>query len=74
MRRRRVFVWGLGGALFVVLMFWLILGVLETTTLTASLERREASAETTLGNLQCRKELKASFPFFVLTCRDVRGP
>lgn len=74
MRRRRVFVWGLGGTLFVVLMFWLILGVLETTTLTASLERREASAETTLGNLQCRKELKTNFPFFVLTCRDVRGP
>lgn len=74
MRRRRVFVWGLGGTLFVVLMFWLILGVLETTTLTASLERREASAETTLGNLQCRKELKSSFPFFALTCRDVRGP
>ncbi len=57
-----------------VLIVWLALSVLEQTTFTADLERREASAAATLGNLSCRKELKAAFPFFVLKCRDVREP
>ena len=73
MWKRRVF-WGLGGAFLAALLIWLAVGVLEQTTFTTNLERREASAEATLGNLQCRKELKTTFPFFVLTCRDVQKP
>ena len=71
MWKRRVF-WGLSGVLLAALLVWLAVGVLEQTTLTADLERREASAEATLGNLRCRKELRATFPFFVLTCEDAR--
>ena len=71
---RRVFVWGLGGALSAALLIWLVLSVLEQTTLTTDLERREASAEATLGSLSCRKELKTTFPFFVLNCQDAREP
>lgn len=56
------------------LIIWLALSALEQTTLTADLERREVSTETTLGNLRCRKELKLSFPFFVLGCQDAQEP
>lgn len=72
--RRRVFVWVLGGVVAAALIVWLALVVLEQTTLTTDLRRREASAETTFGNLSCRKDLKTTFPFFKLRCRGVQGP
>ncbi len=72
--RRRVFVWVLGSVAAAALIFWLVLAVLEQTTLTTDLGRRKASAETTLGNLSCRKDLKTTFPFFTLRCRELREP
>jgi len=72
--RRRVIVWVLGGVVAAALTVWLALAVLEQTTLEADLRRREASAETTLGDLSCRKDFRANFPFFTLRCREVQEP
>ncbi len=72
--RRRVFIWVLGSVAAAALVVWLVLGVLEQTTFSTDLRRREASAETTLGNLNCRKDLKTTFPFFTLRCREVQEP
>ncbi len=72
--QRRVVVRVLGGVVAAALIVWLALVVLEQTTLEADLKRGEASAETTLGNLSCRKDLKATFPFFTLRCREVQEP
>lgn len=72
--RRRVIVWVLGGVVAAALTVWLALAVLEQTTLEADLSRREASAETTLGDLSCRKDFRATFPFFTLRCREVQEP
>lgn len=59
-----------GGVVALLLVIWLALGVVSNTTLSADPKNREVAAETTLGNLNCRKELRATFPFFVLKCRD----
>lgn len=67
-----MFGWALavaGGVVALLLVIWLALGV-SSTTLSADPKNREVVAETTLGNLNCRKELRATFPFFVLKCRD----
>ena len=53
-----------------ILIVWLVFGVVSRTTLTADLTKQQVAAETQLGNLKCRKELKASFPFFELKCQD----
>ena len=69
-----MFVGVLSGVLIVALVVWLVAGVLEQTTITTDLGRREASAEATLGNLSCRKDLKTTFPFFTLRCREMQEP
>ncbi len=72
--QRRVVVRVLGGVAAAALIAWLALVVLEQTTFEADLRRREASAETTLGDLSCRKDFRATFPFFTLRCREVQEP
>lgn len=52
------------------LLVWLVAAVLGRTTLTVQGSRGEATAETTLGQLECRKTLKTTFPFIALSCRD----
>ena len=77
MTKRRVLSWSLGVAgsiVALILIGWLIFGVVSRTTLTADLTRQEVTAETQLGNLKCRKELKGSFPFFELKCQDAARP
>jgi len=54
------------------LLFQLVVTVFADTEITVDLERREATAQTTLGDLNCRKEFKASFPFVTFTCQSTR--
>jgi len=72
MLRKRHFILALRLAA-VLLAVWLAanlaLRVVRTTEL--SVERGRASADVTLGELACRKELRASFPFFTLRCENV---
>jgi hypothetical protein len=75
MRHRRALklaLWASGLLLALWLLFQLVATVLDSTMVTVDLERREAAAETTLSDLNCRKELKAAFPFFTFTCQNAR--
>ncbi len=48
---------------------WLVLLLLDSTTLTVAADRRSMSTNTELGQTVCTKHLKASFPFVKLECR-----
>ena len=69
MTKRWVLSWGLGVAAL-VLLGWLIFAVVSRTTLTVDPAQQNVAAETQLGDLKCRKELKAAFPFVKLECQD----
>ena len=71
-RARKIALWSSGLLLALWLLFQLVVAVFAGTEVTVDLERREAAAETTLGDLNCRKELKAAFPFVVFTCESAR--
>ncbi len=75
MRHRRALklaLWASGLLLALWLLFQLLVTVLDSTVVTVDPERREATAETTLGDLNFHKELKAAFPFVTFTCRSTR--
>lgn len=75
MRHRRALklaLWSSGLLLALWLLLRLVVTVFDGTVVTVDLENREAAAQTTLGNLNCRKELKAAFPFFTLRCENAR--
>lgn len=59
-----------GSVVALFLLGWLIVSALSNTTLSADLTNQAVAAETTLGNLKCRKTLTRAFPFFVLKCQD----
>lgn len=63
--------WSVGG-LLVALLVWLAASVLQRTALDVDLDARSATAETAVGELECRKTLAGRFPFVTLTCRE--GP
>ena len=47
-----------------------MVGILARTTVSANLKDQSVSSKTTLGNVACRKTLKAAFPFVELKCQD----
>lgn len=71
MYSRRTFrlVLGLGGALLTLFLIVWVAVLLSSTRITIGPDGG-ASSETTLGNLKCHKELKATPPFFALTCQE----
>lgn len=71
-RALKIALWASGLLLTLWLLFQLVVTVFAGTEITVDLERREATAQTTLGDLNCRKELKAAFPFFTFTCQSTR--
>ena len=71
-RRRRVAL-GLAALLAVWLMITFALFVIDNVQTEVKLSPTEASAEATLGDLNCRKTLSRSFPFFELTCTEVEA-
>lgn len=75
MRRERTLklaLWLSGLLLALWLLFQLAVMVFDGTEITVDLKRQEVAAQTTLGDLNCRKELKAAFPFFTLRCKNSR--
>ena len=72
MRRRYIAFWSVGTALLVVFVVWLVASVLRNTALDVDLEARSATAETTVGELVCRKTLSGRFPFLTVTCEEER--
>lgn len=55
------------------LLLRLVVTVFDNTEMTVDLERREAAAQTMLGDLNCRKEFKAAFPFVTVMCQSTRA-
>ena len=70
-RGRRSWILGIAGTIIgLLLVVWLVLSVVSSTTFSGDLKGRKMAAETTLGNVKCRKTLQTTFPFFVLKCQD----
>lgn len=65
--------WMLGSLLVLALLVWLVSGMLERTTLDLDVAGRQATARTTVGNVNCQKTFTPTFPFVTLTCREVAG-
>lgn len=69
----RLTLWASGLLLVLWLLFRLVVTVFDSTVVTVDPEAREVAAQTTLGDLNCRKELKAAFPLVTVTCQSTRG-
>ncbi len=65
------------GLAALVLAVWLVailvFAVTNNVQTDVSVQAGEASADVTLGNLQCKKTLSQSFPFFEMVCEEVEG-
>ncbi len=75
MRRERALklsLWASALLLALWLLFQLVVTVVDGTVVTVDPEAREVAAQTTLGDLNCRKKLKATFPFVTVTCQSTR--
>lgn len=72
-RKRRMMV----GFAVLVLAVWLVVtlifAVTDNVRTDVNVQAGEASADVTLGNLQCKKTLSQSFPFFEMVCEEVEG-
>ncbi len=65
------------GLAALVLTVWLVVALIFAVTdnvqTDISVQAGEASADVTLGNLQCKKTLSQSLPFFKMVCEEVEG-
>ncbi len=60
----------IGSIAALLLLVWLIVVALSNTRLSADVKNQAVAAETTLGDVTCRKTLTRAFPFFALKCQE----